>query len=103
MDARQVREARKAAPPRARLAADLSGAALLSPPDNAAVPQPGLVQLALLTMERLARASARASFTGTEECVAAPDEATAAIFRAVLAETRQTRPTDRLIRVVVVD
>ncbi len=64
-------------------------------------PETDPVRIAVLAMETLGRASMRASFTGTEVEVTAPDEAVAAIFRAALAETRQNRPTDRLIRVVV--
>jgi len=43
----------------------------------------------------------RASFTGVVVEVAVPDDTTAAIFRAALAETTRNRPTDRLVRVVV--
>jgi hypothetical protein len=68
-------------------------------PPTAAMPDP--VQIAVLTLEHLSRASLRASFTGKEVCVAAPDAATAAIFRAALSQTARTRGTDRLIRVVV--
>jgi hypothetical protein len=64
-----------------------------SPPDP--------VRIAVLAMESLGRASMRASFTGIEVKVAAPDDATAAIFRAALSETIRDRPTDRLVRVVV--
>jgi hypothetical protein len=64
-------------------------------------PQPDPVRIAVLAMESLGRASMRASFTGVEVKVAAPDDATAAIFRAALSETIRNRPTDRLVRVVV--
>jgi hypothetical protein len=63
--------------------------------------QPDPVKIAVLAMESLGRASMRASFTGIEVEVAVPDDATAAIFRAALSETVRTRPTDRLVRVVV--
>src|ERR1700739_2483443 len=63
--------------------------------------QPDPVKSAVLAMENLGRASMRASFTGVEVKVAVPDDATAAIFRAALSETIRTRPTDRLVRVVV--
>jgi sRNA-binding protein len=66
-----------------------------------AAPQPDPVRIAVLAMESLGRASMRASFTGMEVKVAVPDDATAAIFRAALSETTRTRPTDRLVRVVV--
>jgi len=59
------------------------------------------VRIAVLAMEAVGRASMRASFTGTEVKVAVPDDATAAIIRAALAETTRTRPTDRLVRVIV--
>jgi hypothetical protein len=63
------------------------------------VPDP--VRIAVLAMERLGRASLRASTTGVEVRVAAPDDAMAAVFRAALAETARFRGTDRLIRVIV--
>lgn len=63
--------------------------------------QPDPVKIAVLAMESLGRASMRASFTGLEVEVPVPDDATAAIFRAALSETVRTRPTDRLVRVVV--
>src|SRR4051794_39995909 len=59
------------------------------------------VRIAVLAMERLGRASLRASVTGAEVHVAAPDNAMAAVFRAALAETARIRSTDRLIRVIV--
>ena len=62
---------------------------------------PDPVKLAVLAMEDLGRASMRASFTGIEVKVAVPDDTTAEIFRAALAETTRNRPTDRLVRVVV--
>ena len=64
-------------------------------------PSPDPVQVAVLTLEYLSRATLRAAFTGKEVQVAAPDAATAAIFRAALSQTARTRTTDRLIRVVV--
>jgi len=70
-------------------------------PEPVAAPQPDPVRIAVLAMESLGRASMRASFTGTEVKVQVPDDATAAIFRAALAETVRTRPTDKLVRVVV--
>ncbi|MBV9552187.1 MAG: hypothetical protein JO032_05280 [Alphaproteobacteria bacterium] len=73
----------------------------LRPTAGVAPPVPDPVKIAVLAMERLGRASIRASFTGVEVMVTAPDDATAAIFRAALSETTRTRPTDRLVRVVV--
>jgi hypothetical protein len=70
-------------------------------PVQAQPAHPDLVKIAVLAMESLSRASVRASFTGVEVKVAVPDDATAAIFRAALSETTRTRPTDRLVRVVV--
>ena len=66
-----------------------------------ATAQPDPVRIAVLAMESVGRASMRASFTGIPVEVAVPDDATAAVFRAALAETIRTRPTDRLVRVVV--
>jgi hypothetical protein len=76
------------------------------PPGQAVVAQaepaqPDPVKIAVLAMESLGRASMRASFTGIEVKVAVPDDATAAIFRAALSETTRSRPTDRLVHVVV--
>ena len=59
------------------------------------------VRLAVLAIDHVAGASIRASFSGTEVHVAAPDEMTADVLRAALAETARTRPTDRLIRIIV--
>src|SRR6266851_2153959 len=69
-----------------------------TPPTESA---PDLVRIAVLAMEGLGHASLRAAFTGKEVCVAVPDAATAAIFRAAISETARTRSTDRLIRIVV--
>ena len=68
-------------------------------PTDDATPDP--VRLAILAIDTVAGATMRASFTGTEVRVAAPDEATASVLRAALAETARTRATDRLIRVTV--
>lgn len=73
--------------------------AWLPVPAQPAHPDP--VKIAVLAMESLGRASMRASFTGVEVKVAVPEDATAAIFRAALSETTRTRPTDRLVRLVV--
>jgi hypothetical protein len=62
---------------------------------------PDPVKIAVLAMESPGLASIRASVTRVEVKVAVPDDATAAIFRAALSETTRTRPTDRLVRVVV--
>jgi len=59
------------------------------------------VQIAILAMGSVARASMRACFDGTEIKVAVPDEAIAAVFREALSQTGRARPTDRLIRIVV--
>jgi len=63
--------------------------------------EPDPVRIAVLAMESIGRASMRAAFTGVEVKVAVPDDATAAIFRAALAETARNRSTDQLVRVVV--
>jgi hypothetical protein len=62
---------------------------------------PDLVSLAVLAIDRLGPAAVRACASGVAVCVQAPDEATAAVFRAALDETAQRRFTDRLIRIVV--
>jgi hypothetical protein len=59
------------------------------------------VSLAIFAIDRVGPATVRACASGVEVCVAAPDEATAAVFRAALAETARHRGTDRLIRIVV--
>jgi hypothetical protein len=69
------------------------------PAAGEAVPDP--VRLAVLAIDTVAGATMRASFTGTAVDIAAPDEATASVLRAALAETSRTRATDRLIRVTV--
>ena len=59
------------------------------------------VKVAVLAIDSVGRASVRACFTGTEIQVAAPDEATASVLRAALAETARGRATDRLVRITV--
>ena len=66
-----------------------------------ATQQPDPVLLAMLAIDRVGPAAVRACASGVEVCIAAPDEATAAVFRAALAETARRRVTDRLIRIVV--
>src|SRR5215831_12732359 len=66
-----------------------------------AIQTPDPVSLAVLAIDRVGPAAVRACASGVEVCVAAPDEATAAVFRAALAETARRRGTDRLIRIVV--
>ena len=99
--------ARFAAPRRTRRSREKRSKPEL-PPVGAAAPliaryadEPDPVQIAVLALETLGPASMRASCTGTEVRVTAPDEATAEIFRAALAETGRNRATDRLIRVVL--
>lgn len=62
---------------------------------------PDPVSLAVFAIDRVGPAAVRACASGVEVCVAAPDEATAAVLRAALAETARRRGTDRLIRIVV--
>jgi hypothetical protein len=62
---------------------------------------PDLVSLAIFAIDRVGPAAVRACACGLEVRVAAPDEATAAVFRAALAETARRRATDQLIRIVV--
>jgi hypothetical protein len=63
------------------------------------VPDP--VLLAVLAIDRVGPATVRACASGVEVRVTAPDEATAKILRAALAQTASRRGTDRLIRIVV--
>jgi hypothetical protein len=63
------------------------------------VPDP--VSVVVLAIDRVGPAAVRACASGVEVRVAAPDEATAAVLRAALAETARRRGTDRLIRIVV--
>src|SRR5438270_8454677 len=62
---------------------------------------PDPVSLAIFAIDRIGPAAVRACASGLEVRVAAPDEATAAVFRAALAETGRRRATDQLIRIVV--
>ncbi len=64
-----------------------------------ATPDP--VSLVIFAIDRVGPAAVRACASGLEVRVAAPDEATAAVFRAALAETGRRRTTDQLIRIVV--
>jgi hypothetical protein len=65
------------------------------------VETPDPVLLAVLAIDRVGPAAVRACASGVEVSVAAPDEATARVLRAALAETARRRDTDRLIRIVV--
>ena len=69
------------------------------PVPSVSVPDP--VRVAVLAIDMVAAASMRASWTGAEVHIVAPDEATASILRAALAETARNRATDRLIRITV--
>ena len=62
---------------------------------------PDPVLLAVLAIDRVGPAAVRACASGVEVRVTAPDEATARILRAALAQTARRRGTDRLIRIVV--
>jgi hypothetical protein len=62
---------------------------------------PDPVSLAIFAIDRVGPAAVRACASGVEVRVSAPDEATAAIFRAALTETARRRATDQLIRIVV--
>jgi hypothetical protein len=62
---------------------------------------PDPISLAIFAIDRVGPAAVRACASGVEVRVAAPDEATAAVFRAALAETGRRRATDQLIRIVV--
>ena len=69
-------------------------------PDPAAVALDP-VSLAVFAIDRVGPAAVRACASGVEVRVAAPDEATAAVLRAALAETARRRATYQLIRIVV--
>jgi hypothetical protein len=62
---------------------------------------PDPVSLAVFAIDRVGPAAVRACASGVEVRVAAPDEATAAVFRAALAQTARRRATDQLIRIFV--
>jgi hypothetical protein len=62
---------------------------------------PDPVSLAIFAIDRVGPAAVRACASGVEVRVAAPDEATAAVFRAALVQTARRRATDQLIRIVV--
>ena len=66
-----------------------------------AILKPDPVSLAVLAIDRVGPAAVRACASGVEVRVAAPDEATAQVLRAALAQTALRRGTDRLIRIVV--
>ena len=63
------------------------------------IPDP--VSLAVFAIDCVGPAAVRACASGVQVRVAAPDEATAAICRAALAETARRRGTDRLVQIVV--
>ncbi len=66
-----------------------------------AIRAPDPVLLAVLAIDRVGPAAVRACASGVEVRVAAPDEATAQVLRAALAEAARRRDADRLIRIVV--
>jgi len=68
---------------------------------RSAIRTPDPVLLAVLAIDRVGPAAVRACASGVEVCVTAPDEATASVLRAALAQTARRRRTDRLIRIVV--
>ena len=65
-----------------------------------AMQTPDSVLLAVLAIDRVGPAAVRACASGVEVCVTAPDEATARVLRAALAQTAVRRGTDRLVRIV---
>ena len=66
-----------------------------------AIQPPDPVLLAVLAIDRVGPAAVRACASGVEVRVSAPDEVTAKVLRAALAQTASWRHTDRLIRIVV--
>jgi hypothetical protein len=65
------------------------------------IKKPDPISLAIFAIDRVGPAAVRACASGVEVCVAAPDEATAAVLRAALIETARRRRTDRLVRIIV--
>ncbi len=59
------------------------------------------VELVRLAMDKFAVALMRSSAVGTESTVSVPDEETASIFRAALENSSKSKPSHRLIDVVV--
>ena len=66
-----------------------------------ASPGPDPVMIATLAIDHVGPATVRAVANGVEVCITAPDEATAAVFRAALTDTARRRSTDRLVRIIV--
>ncbi len=79
----------------------LRGMLLHRLPGGKAIQKPDPVLLAVLAIDRVGPAAVRACASGVEVRVTAPDEATARVLRAALAQTALRRGTDRLIRIVV--
>jgi hypothetical protein len=61
------------------------------------------VELTVMVLNILGPALSRATTTGKKVTVTVPDERTGDIFRAALAQSQQTRATDRLIDIVTAD
>jgi hypothetical protein len=61
------------------------------------------VELTVLALNILGPALSRATTTGKKVTVSVPDARTGAIFRAALAQSQQTRATDRLIDIVIAE
>lgn len=78
----------------------ISGAGTIAA-GTAATPGPDPVMIATLAIDHVGPATVRAVASGIEVRVTAPDEATAAVFRAALANTARRRSTDRLVRIIV--
>jgi hypothetical protein len=72
-----------------------------TPRARAATTGPDPVMIATLAIDHVGPATVRAVASGVEVRVTAPDEATAAVFRAALAATARRRSTDRLVRIIV--
>lgn len=76
-------------------------AGLPRPAEPAPAADPQEVARLVMAIDRLTAASFRASCYGRPVTVTVPDAATAALFEAALAQTKQRRMTDALIRVTV--
>ncbi|MEQ8602891.1 MAG: hypothetical protein RIB45_06200 [Marivibrio sp.] len=67
--------------------------------DGAAEAEREKIDLVKFVLDRVGLAVLRAMTTGGPAEVAAPDAETARLLRLALAETSESRPTDRLIRI----
>jgi hypothetical protein len=69
---------------------------------NHPAPEVDPITLTIMAVNRLGSAQLRTAFHGVAVTVAAPDAATAAIFRAALSQMAKERRTDQLISVELI-